>query len=94
MIRVIRPPYRLIIRPDTGAKATIAKPDGTIANPAMITERPKPYPVAVGNCNCWVVSSRFANIAKPTRTEAMLVSNTGRRAEVRRSTSGCPTFNS
>ena len=37
-----------------------------------------------------MATSRLENIAKPASSEAMLVSSTGRRAEVRRSTSGCP----
>jgi len=41
-----------------------------------------------------VVSSRLANIANPTSTEAMFVSSTGRRADVRRSTRGWPTLSS
>ncbi len=41
-----------------------------------------------------MVSNRFANIEKPTSTDAMFISSTVRRAEVRRSTSGCPTFSS
>ena len=42
VISVIRPPYRLISRPETGANSTMARPDGTMASPAVITGRPKP----------------------------------------------------
>ena len=84
---MIRPPSRLIMAPETGEKATMARPEGIIASPAPTAVSPNPLP-ATGCCSCWVLIKMFAIKAKPTRMEAMLVSRIGRRAEVRRSTRG------
>ena len=43
-IKVIRPPSRLIIAPETGENTTIARPEGTIASPAPTGVSPKPLP--------------------------------------------------
>jgi hypothetical protein len=77
--------------PDTGANATMARPEGTIARPAATAVSPNPL-AAAGCCSCWVLINMLAIRAKPTRIEAMLVSRMGRRADVRRSTSGWLTF--
>ena len=86
VIKVIRPPRTLIILPDTGEKATIARPPGTMARPAARAPRPYP-PASVGSCSCWVLIRMFPIRAKPTRIDARLVNSTGGRPEVRRSTS-------
>ena len=80
-INVTRPPSRLIIAPETGENATMARPEGTMARPAATGVSPKPLP-ATGCCSCWMLIRMFAIRAKPTSTEAMLVSRMGRRAEV------------
>ena len=52
-INVIRPPSRLIIAPDTGEKATMARPAGIIASPAPTAVSPNPLPppvAAVAGC--------------------------------------------
>ena len=89
-IRVMRAPKRRVIDADTGAIRTIRTPPGNIASPASVTPSPNPTPVSTGICSCWVATSRLVNIAKPASSDAMLVSSTGRRVEVRRSTSGSP----
>ena len=88
MMSVVFAPDRRVIPAETGANATIARLLGSMYSPATTTVRPKPKPVLTGSCSCWVVASRLPNIAKPTSSDAMLVSSTGLRVEVRMSTSG------
>ena len=70
------PPRTARADPDTGAKATMARPEGTIAMPAATSVSPNPL-ASAGCCSCWVVISMLAIKAKPTRIEAMLVSRMG-----------------
>ena len=84
----MRAPKRFVTAALAGDSTTIARPPGSIATPAAMTDMPKPYPVISGICSCWVVVIMLAYMAKPTSRLAAFVSSTGRRAEVRRSTIG------
>ena len=44
----MRPPHRVNDHPEIGDMATMASPDGTIANPAAVTPKPNPAPVLTG----------------------------------------------
>ena len=75
-------------RPDTGPASSIPSVAGTMNNPALVTEAPKPKPVLVGSSTSSGTSTNEANIPKPRTSAARLVVHTGRRRIMRMSTSG------
>ena len=88
MIMSTRGPIVRARRPEIGATTIITTPVGAITRVVTISERPKPEPDSTDICSRCGNATLPANIAKPMQMPIRLVSITGRRVAMRRSSRG------
>ncbi len=92
--REVRGPRAADSRAASGETTIIITPEGAIHSPAASIDWPSPYPVASGIWSICTGTSIIANMARPTSTDARLVTSTCRFALERRLTRGAGTRSS